>query len=53
MTDREKIELKLEIFEDILQCIHFNFGSMSEDIDRHLVEKKIVEYQTKISEMDK
>lgn len=32
MMQKEKIELKLEILEDIRSCIHFNFSAIDDTL---------------------
>lgn len=53
MTQKEKIELKLEIFEEIKDCMHFNFGAMSEHLDLHEINQVIDKYQYILEGMNK
>lgn len=39
MNDKEKLELKIDILEDLLNhCFQFDFSSMSESLDKKLVQ---------------
>ena len=44
MTELEKIEIKKEILEDLLECANFSFSSMDEFIDVKKVKDKVENY---------
>ena len=44
MTEKEKLELKIGILEDILECMSFNFGSMNYTLDKPKLEETIASY---------
>lgn len=50
MTELEKIEIKKEILEDLLECANFSFSSMDEFIDVKKVKDKVENYDCQISQ---
>ena len=50
MTELEKIEIKKEILEDLLECISFSFLSMNDFIDAKKIKDKVENYDWQISQ---
>ena len=44
MIEKEKLELKIGILEDILECMSFNFGSINYTLDKSKLEETIASY---------
>ena len=53
MTELEKIEIKKEILEDLLECANFSFSSMNEVIDVKKIKDKVENYDWQISSNEK
>lgn len=51
MTNKEKLELKIELLEDLKECFSFNFGSMSEDLSKSQIEELYQRYCEKYNEI--
>ena len=53
MTEKEKLELKLEIFKEIKDCMKFDFTIIHDSLDGNKIDYKINEYEILLEEMNK
>lgn len=53
MNDKEKLEIKKEIFEDLLNCFSFDFTSIRDVITRNQIEDKIYKYKQELYDIEK
>ena len=53
MTEKEKLELKLEIFKDIKDCMKFDFSLIHECLRGDKIDYKINEYEILLEEINK
>lgn len=53
MTDKEKLEIKKEIFEDLLNCFSFDFTSLVKVIAWDKIEDKIHKYEYELYDIEK
>lgn len=47
MKETEKDKLKIEILEDIKDCMSFDFASLGYSLNKEKLEEKIVDYKIK------
>lgn len=50
MNYKEKIQLKLEILQDIRSCFSFSFGSVEQQLDNFKLNNLIVKYMNDLKE---
>lgn len=51
MTKKEKLEFKINILNDIKECMIFNFGSMNDTLNKIQLENLIAQYEEKVKEI--
>ena len=51
MTKKEKLEFKINILNDIKECMTFNFGSMNDTLNKTQLENLIAQYEEKVKEI--
>ena len=52
MTQKEKIELKLEILNDVRSCMSFNFNIIDETLNLYKLNDIISKYENILEEME-
>lgn len=51
MNEKEKLELKIELLEDLLSCFQFNFTAIDDILNKKMVQDRLDAYQGELERL--
>ena len=51
VNEKEKLELKIELLEDLLNCFQFNFTAMDNTLKKKMVQDMLDAYQGELERL--